>query len=93
MNLIAEGHNYCESRQVIYYWKKECLSFIQKQTYENNMQIMLMNIKLMTKTEYLIVPKGTNFTGSRKLKLMVPKNDKFLQKRNINFLHCIFKHT
>ena len=44
MNLITEGENNCESRQVIYHWKEECLSFIHKQTYANLMQIMLMNI-------------------------------------------------
>ena len=33
------------------------------------MQVMLM--RLMSKGEYLIVPKGTKFTGSGKLGLMV----------------------
>ena len=32
MNLIAKITNInCESKQVIYHWKEECLSFIQKQ--------------------------------------------------------------
>ena len=34
------------------------------------MQVMLM--RLMSKGEYLIVPKGTKFTGSGKLGLMTP---------------------
>ena len=33
------------------------------------MQVMLM--RLMSKGEYLIVPKGTKFTGSGKLGLML----------------------
>ena len=33
------------------------------------MQVMLM--RLMTKGEYLIVPKGTKFTGAGKLGLIV----------------------
>ena len=32
VNHIYEGWNNCESRQVIYHCKEECLSFIQKQT-------------------------------------------------------------
>ena len=39
----------------------------QKYKYTNNMQVMLM--RLMSKGEYLIVPKGTKFTGSGKLGL------------------------
>ena len=35
--------------------------------YTNNMQVMLM--RLMSKGEYLIVPKGTKFTGLGKLGL------------------------
>ena len=34
------------------------------------MQVMLM--RLMSKGEYLIVPKGTKFTGSGKLGLIAP---------------------
>ena len=51
--------------------KRKCLSFIKKQPeikITNNMQVMLM--RLMSKGEYLIVPKGTKFTGSGKLGLM-----------------------
>ena len=40
--------------------------------YTNNLQVMLM--RLMSKGEYLIVPKGTKFTGSGKLRLTVPWN-------------------
>ena len=39
----------------------------QKYKCTNNMQVMLM--RLMSKGEYLIVPKGTKFTGSGKLGL------------------------
>ena len=39
----------------------------QKYKYTNNMQVMLM--RLMSKGEYLIVPKGTKLTGSGKLGL------------------------
>ena len=39
----------------------------QKYKYTNNMQVMLM--RLMSKGEYLIVPKGTKFTGAGKLGL------------------------
>ena len=39
----------------------------QKYKYTNYMQVMLM--RLMSKGEYLIVPKGTKFTGSGKLGL------------------------
>ena len=42
------------------------------------MQVMLM--RLMSKGEYLIVPKGTKFTGSGKLGLKVI---------NINQLHLM----
>ena len=35
------------------------------------MQVMLM--RLMSKGEYLIVPKGTKFTGSGKLGLIISK--------------------
>ena len=51
--------------------KRNVLSFIKKQTeiqiykYTNNMQVM----RLMLKGEYLIIPKGTKFTGSGKLGL------------------------
>ena len=41
----------------------------QKYKYTNNMQVMLM--RLMSKGQYLIVPKGTKFTGSGKLGLNV----------------------
>ena len=40
----------------------------QKYKYTNNMQVMLM--RLMSKGEYLIVPKGTKFTGAGKLGLI-----------------------
>ena len=40
----------------------------QKYKYTNNMQVMLM--RLMSKGEYLIVPKGRKFTGSGKLGLI-----------------------
>ena len=36
----------------------------QKYKYTNNMQVMLM--RLMSRGEYLIVPKGTKFKGSGK---------------------------
>ena len=36
------------------------------------MQVMLM--RLMSKGEYLIVPKGTKFTGAGKLGLKNPQN-------------------
>ena len=39
----------------------------QKYKYTNIMQVMLM--RLMSKGEYLIVPKGTKFTGVGKLGL------------------------
>ena len=39
----------------------------QKYKYTNFMQVMLM--RLMSKGEYVIVPKGTKFTGSGKLGL------------------------
>ena len=39
----------------------------QKYKYTNNMQVMLM--RLMSKGEYVIVPKGTKFTGLGKLGL------------------------
>ena len=39
----------------------------QKDNYTNYMQVMLM--RLISKIEYLIVPKGTKFTGSGKLGL------------------------
>ena len=38
--VLAEGSNNCESKKVMYYWKEECVSFIQKQTYANRMYIM-----------------------------------------------------
>ena len=41
------------------------------------MQVMLM--RLMSKGEYLIVPKGTKFKGSGKLGLRAPK-----------WVHCLF---
>ena len=44
MNLTAEGYNNGKSMRIIYYWKEECLSFIQKQSYANYMQIMFTNI-------------------------------------------------
>ena len=40
----------------------------QKYKYTNFMQVMLM--RLMSKGEYLIVPKGTKFMGSGKLGLI-----------------------
>ena len=68
VNHIYEGKNDYVSRQVIYHCKEECLSFIKKQTeilykYTNFMQVMLM--RLMSKGEYVIVPKGTKFRGGR----------------------------
>ena len=42
----------------------------QKYKYTNNVQVML-NMRLMSKGEYLIVPKGTKFTGAGKLGLRV----------------------
>ena len=41
--------------------------FFQKYKYTNNMQVMLR--RLMSKGEYLIVPKGSKFAGSGKLGL------------------------
>ena len=43
------------------------ISKVQIHNNTNNMQVMLM--RLMSKGEYLIVPKGTKFTGSGKLGL------------------------
>ena len=40
----------------------------QKCKYTNLMQVML--VRLMSKGEYLIVPKGTKFTGAGKLGLI-----------------------
>ena len=42
----------------------------QKYKYTNFMQVMLM--RLMSKGEYVIVPKGTKFTGAGKLGLTYP---------------------
>ena len=39
------------------------------------MQVMLM--RLMSKGEYLIVPKGTKFTGSGKLGLSIVSRTKY----------------
>ena len=55
------------------------------------MQVMLM--RLMSKGEYVIVPKGTKFTGSGKLGLIVDINalltcvsfSTFTDMRNENF--------
>ena len=47
--------------------KKNVLALLrnkQKYSYANYMQVMLM--RLMSKFVYLIVPKGTKFTGSGK---------------------------
>ena len=46
----------------------------QKYKYTNFMQVML--VRLMSKGEYLIVPKGTKFTGSGKLGLIQINNNK-----------------
>ena len=43
------------------------------------MQVMLM--RLMSKSEYLIVPKGTKFTGSGKLGLYVNFNMRPIARR------------
>ena len=79
MNLMAESQNNYESRQVIYHWKEEYLSFIQKRTLANLMRIMLMPIN-EAKIEYHIVPKGTKYTGSGKLGL---RKQMFSPKRNV----------
>ena len=45
----------------MYHLKEECLSFIQKQTYANRMQIMLVNInEIQGKIEYIIIPIRVN---------------------------------
>ena len=50
-----------------------------KQKYKNTnfMQVMLM--RLMSKGEYVIVPKGTKFGGGGKLGL-----------RGVEWVHCLF---
>ena len=72
VNHVYEGKNDYVSRQVIYHCKEECLSFKlrnkQKYKYTNFMQVMLM--RLMSKGEYVIVPKGTKFRGAGKLGLI-----------------------
>ena len=47
----------------------------------NFMQVML--VRLMSKGEYLIVPKGTKFTGSGKLGL----TENVLYYKNVHNLH------
>ena len=65
------------------------------------MQVMLM--RLMSKGEYVIVPKGTEFTGSGKLGLIMDNLQvttmKSLHKLILTYLHiqylfvCIFVQT
>ena len=54
----------------------------QKYKYTNNMQIMLM--RLMSKGEYLIVPKGTKFKGSGELGLKLKTMKVFIHLVNIS---------
>ena len=69
VNHIFEGYENYVSRQGIYHCKEECLSFIKKQTEIQIHKFYAMLMRLMSKGEYVIVPKGTKFTGSGKLGL------------------------
>ena len=47
------------------------------------MQIMIMNCNEMSKSEYLIVPKGMKFAGSGKLELNAGLHHSFMYKMKI----------
>ena len=70
VNHIFEGYDNHVSRQGIYHCKEECLSFTKKQT-EIQMYKYYPSYayEIDSKGEYLIVPKGTKFTGAGKLGL------------------------